>query len=105
MKFIKVFAIVVAALTLTQTAKADPEGRLSLGVGIITLGKPSQTGAEISAEYEHRYSKQLGYGGMISYVFVSSGVTMLGIPEGFLHPLGGDWILYGMPLIEMGSVT
>jgi hypothetical protein len=98
---------VIAALTavgiLSSSARADYEQRISLGVGIAQLRNSSQTDLEVGAEYEYRFEPFLGIGALGNYIFADPGITFLGAPEIFFHPLATDWLLSASPIVEFGS--
>jgi len=83
-------------------AHADYQQRIELGAGIVSTNNPAQTNLEISAEYEYRIEPKLGYGLSANYIFSNPGILLLAVPEAFLHPLEGDWLISGAPLLEFG---
>jgi hypothetical protein len=81
------------------------EHRLGAGAGLVHLESPSETDFEIGAEYECRFDLFLGLGGFANYVFADPGITLLGLPEVFFHPLAGDFFVAASPLLETGSAV
>lgn len=92
----------VEALGFAGVAHAD---RIELGAGIVTQSHPSETNLELGVEFENRWDAMLGVGGAANYIFSSPGVTLVAVPEGFLHPFGGDFLVSAAPLLEFGSGT
>ena len=77
--------------------------RLSLGVGVAQLNNPSETDLTIGAEFEYRTNPFLGLGAFGNYIFSTPGISILGLPEFFFHPLGGDWLFNAAPIVKFGS--
>jgi hypothetical protein len=86
-------------------ARADYTRRISLGVGVVHLNNPSQTDFAVSAEFEERLDAFFGLGAQGNYIFSTPGITFLGAPEIFIHPLGGEFLVSASPLVEFGSST
>jgi hypothetical protein len=100
------FTLFVFTILFSPFARADYDSRFSLGAGvaIFNTGNNSSTAYfEAGAEYEKRVDPMLGIGGFVNYVFSSPGFAIVGLPEGFLHPLGGEWYLSAAPIIEFGG--
>jgi len=94
------------ALSAAPRAQASGCGhRLGVGAGVVHFDTPSETDFEVGAEYECRMDFLFGVGGFANYIFASPGVTLLGAPEIFLHPLGGDFYVAASPLLETGSAV
>ena len=99
-------ALALAFLFFSTCASAAACGhRLGVGAGLVHFDHPSETDFEIGAEYECRMDLLLGLGGFGNYSFSNPGVTLLGAPEIFLHPLGSDFYVAGSPIIEFGSAV
>lgn len=102
---LKFLLFLLITLFISGVARAEYGNRLELGAGFVTMSNPSTVDFEIGVEYENRVDAMLGAGGSANYIFTSPGTTLLAIPEGFLHPFGGDFLLSGAPLLEFGSFT
>ena len=98
----KCFLIVLSMLCGATHASAAYSSRLSLGAGIAAFNNSSAY-FTVSGEYEQRVDAMLGIGGFANYVFSQPGFALIGLPEGFLHPLGGDWYVSAAPIVEFGS--
>ena len=85
------------------SAQAFLGHRLSLGAGITQTFNPNETNFSVGAEYEYSIDPFLGIGASASYIFTTPGVTVLGAPEIFFHPLGGDWIVDASPIMILAS--
>jgi len=95
------FVLLTGLILLSpMSARAD---HLSFGAGITHLGNPNQTDFEIGGEYEHNLDAFFGVGLEANYVFANPSVTMIGAPEGFVHPLGTDFFVSAAPLFEFSS--
>ncbi|MDR3605750.1 MAG: hypothetical protein P4M08_00040 [Oligoflexia bacterium] len=101
-KILKFFAFALGIL-LPIAAHADYDQRLSVGLGFAQLNNPSQTAFALGAEYEYRPDPMLGIGAVGNYIFANPGITFLGAPDLFLHPLATDWLLSASPIVEFGS--
>ncbi|MGZ3651054.1 MAG: hypothetical protein ACXVB9_08165 [Bdellovibrionota bacterium] len=96
----------LATFAFSPAASASGCGhRLGVGAGLVHIEQPSETDFEIGAEYECRMDILFGVGGFGNYIFSNPGITLLGAPEIFVHPLGGDFYVAGSPLLEFGSGT
>jgi hypothetical protein len=97
--------ILIASFVLLSVsgAQADYNQRLSIGVGAAQLSHPSQTEFELGAEYERRVNPFLGLGATANYIFFTPGITFLGIPDVFLHPLASELLVSAAPLMEFGA--
>jgi hypothetical protein len=96
----------VALFFLTTTfARADYTQRFEFGAGFVTMDNPSQTSFELGAEYEYRMEPMLGVGLAGNYIFSSPGITLIAVPDVFLHPLAGEWLVSAAPLLEFGQST
>ena len=84
-------------------AYANDAFNLSFSPGITQLNSSSEVNVELGAEYEYRVDQYLGVGVFGNYVFNTSGVTLLGVPEIFVHPWGGDWMMNASPVVELGT--
>jgi hypothetical protein len=104
-RFSAVFLLFCAASIPSLSARADYSQRLSLGVGVATFQHPSQVQFEIGAEYEYRLDPTWGLGGFVNYIFTDPGTAYVGLPDFFLHPLGGEWLLSASPVVEFGELS
>ncbi len=77
--------------------------RLGVGVGVVHQEQPSETNFSMGAEYECRASAFLGIGAFGNHIFSDPSVSLLGAPQIFLHPLGGDFYLAGSPIMQFGA--
>ncbi len=104
-RFIMLFAIAFTLSTLftCRSANAYYDYRFALGVGIAELNNSSETDLEVGAEFEYRIDALWGVGAFGNYIFSSPGISLMGVPEVFVHPLGGDWYINASPLLEIGS--
>jgi hypothetical protein len=97
-------AALAFALCAASPSPASACGhRLGVGAGLVHIEGPSMTKFEIGAEYECRLDAFLGVGGFGNYIFADPGITLLGAPEIFVHPLAGKFYVAASPLIEFGS--
>ncbi len=103
MRAFKFSFVLFTLFAVAAPAQAYYDYRLSVGAGIVQFNNPSQTYVDIGAEYEYRFQPLLGVGAFANYIFSTPSITLIGVPEVFLHPLGGDWLLKASPLIEFGS--
>ena len=55
------------------------------------------------AEFEYRVDSILGVGAFGNYIFANPGISLIGVPEVFVHPLGGDWYINAAPIFEIGT--
>jgi hypothetical protein len=98
----KVLCLGIALLLSTPgVAQANDQHRLSLGVGVVTLGNPSQTSVSINGEYEYRMDPFLGIGFSGNYLLSNPAVALLAIPGFFLHPFAGSWIVSAAPVFQI----
>ncbi|MBI3542740.1 MAG: hypothetical protein HY075_05630 [Deltaproteobacteria bacterium] len=93
---------ILAVATTTTNAKADGSHRLSFSAGVIRHGDPGSTDFLLGGEYEYRFFPTLGAGLLGQYIFSTPSETLIGFPV-FLHPLAGDWVVYGAPLLSFKS--
>lgn len=99
----KLFLLISFLLFVCSPAWADCSHRLSVGAGLTHIADPSETSFSIGAEYECRMNPIVGVGGFANYIFTDPGITHVGAPEVFIHPLGGDFYVAASPLVEFGS--
>jgi hypothetical protein len=99
-----ILVISLCAMFLAQGAQACVH-RLGVGAGLVHVEEPSSTSFEIGAEYECRMNPFVGIGGFGNHIFADPGVTLLGAPEVFLHPLGGGFYVAASPLVEFGDAV
>jgi len=99
-RLLSIIALITLSFYSTPNARAD---HLALGAGVIHLSNPSETEFEVGGEYEYNLNAFFGVGAQVNYIFSTPSITLLGAPEGFVHPLGGDWYISGSPLFEFAS--
>ncbi len=100
-----IVSLILAASLFSVSGRADYQQRFSLGVGVVTMNNPSQTNLEVGAEYEYRLDPLLGLGASGNYIFSNPSITLLAVPDFFVHPIATDWLISGAPLFEFGSGT
>lgn len=96
---------VTASLLLSSANNAQAEfmgHRFGLGLGVAQLGD-SKTYVAAGAEYEYRVMPMLGLGGFANYVFSSPGITLIGLPMVYFHPLENDWYINASPIAQFGT--
>mgnify|MGYP000555958411 CR=1 FL=1 len=99
-----VLAAAAFAFTTSSVANAEIDGhRLSIGAGVVQLGDSSHTYFALSGEYEYRLDPMLGLGTFVNYVFSDPGVTLIGLPEVFFHPLSNGWYINAAPIAQFAS--
>lgn len=85
-------------------AQAEYEGhRLGIGVGIAQVGDSSHSYFAIGGEYEYRMDDFFGLGMSGNYVFSDPAFGLLAVPQGYLHPLAGEWYINAAPLFQFGG--
>jgi hypothetical protein len=82
-----------------------PEKRFSLGggLGVTQLAGSSQAFVSAGLEFEYRVTSLIGLGAFSNYVFASPGVGIVGLPQVYIHPLGGDWYINVAPMAQFGG--
>ena len=101
-------AIAILSASMAQSAHAEdsmPEKRFSLGggLGVTQLAGSSQAFVSAGLEFEYRVTPLLGLGAFSNYVFASPGVGIVGLPQVYIHPLGGDWYINVAPMAQFGG--
>ena len=97
---------IITALGLmgvSKPAHALLNQRFGLGIGLVQTTNPNQTSFEVGAEYEYRLSEFWGLGGSGNLIFSDPTLTVLALPEIFLHPFTTDLYVSASPLLEMSS--
>lgn len=96
--------LVCLSLACVPSAQAAScNSRLGLDLGLVHLTDPSKTYFHTGLEYECRFSPVWGVGGFAAYVFSDPGLALLGAPQLFLHPFGGEFYVSGSPLLQISS--
>jgi hypothetical protein len=98
-----VLALSLWLYVVSLPAYADYTQRIGLGFGVADLRNPSESAFEIGVEYEYRFDPFLGVGGLGEYIFSDPGITIIGVPGVYLHPLATDFLVSGTPIIQFGS--
>jgi hypothetical protein len=103
MKTIKSLLIGLS-LVISSWAGAEVAGhRLSAGLGVAKFDDNSSAYLTVSGEYEYRLYPALGMGMFANYIFSNPNITLVGVPEIFLHPLTTDWYINAAPIAQFGS--
>jgi hypothetical protein len=103
-----IYTLVLVFLSFAGAPRAEAGScrhRLGIGAGVVHLDTPNETDFEVGAEYECRMDSILGVGGFVDYIFSNPGITLIGVPQMYLHPFGGDFYLAASPLLETGSAV
>ncbi len=101
------FAIFCYVLVSVQgftclAAGAELHDRFEIGAGIIVSS--AQSSFELGAEYEHRMEELFGVGATGNVIFSNPALTLIAVPNFFLHPLGNGFLVSAAPLVQFTSV-
>lgn len=95
--------VTAVLFTTAESAHAEYNGhRFGLGVGVAQLSD-NKTYVAVGAEYEYRLEPMLGIGGFANYVFSTPGLTLIGLPMVYFHPLSNDWYINAAPIAQFGG--
>ena len=99
----KQILILLVSLFVTSPSHAEVDGhRLGIGVGIAQV-KDSDAFFTVGGEYEYRMDSHFGLGTSFNYIFSNPNLVYVAVPQGYFHPLAGDWYINAAPLFQFGG--
>ena len=99
----RLFSLITITLLVFLSPQLAHADHLSISGGLIHLNSPNSTTFEIGGEYEYSLNAFFGVGAQANYIFSNPSVTIIGVPEGFVHPIATDWYISASPIFEFAS--